>query len=726
MISDEKLLLSVQATSNNFSAAGYVALYKISEVIYSVRYEDDERCISVDIDCVSTGNTKRTILFQEPLQTEYSFYVPDEHQYNLFLKVQKECQDICTHYLEIATRLRDVYYSGVYSSLNQNSSTSSLPNNMSNPPFHLHQELEGLQAQSAFDFLEAIKNRDSNSLKLPHSSPLPTNDVMKGLKGGSTTPRSTASGASSVRSDTNTSNDYKCFYCKNEYENLGLTNDLYIHPYVPIKFDGLPVLMCITCLQNWKEYRDTAQYENELILPGEINEEICCLCSDSPETLTLCSSCPRSYCNTCLLKILNKKEYTKRIQNSDPNWKCMACMNQVPRQPVLSRDTWRVWTGVKKANTPGKGNSASATPIKKGMTSASSTPRSLKSQAEPQSEDDEDNDDEDDDDEEDMKSEDDEEIVVKTEITEIQEKPVHHDGDDVNTDDQMSVETSPANISHLSATNTNNKRKLGETDLTSEVVQETEDALKSISDVKTNIFKQSETYIKNEESHETPNKTLGDDTSKTVKKEQQQRTRRSNSGKASKEVTNTPNSSSKTKNSTSSAKSKTSTTPASASNTQSIECYYFQQYLEYQDQLYSDIHTLLSSSTTTTTKGKGSKKPEIVTDDVCFLCKDGGNVVECDYTMTTGGGSSSSNARSSASSKIYKRCLKVYHEDCLGFKIPDEVEKWCCPRHYCSCCGTDQIKYFCIFCPNSICIKCPEAFVQRVSIFLRFFPCFLI
>lgn len=116
------------------------------------------------------------------------------------------------------------------------------------------------------------------------------------------------------------------------------------------------------------------------------------------------------------------------------------------------------------------------------------------------------------------------------------------------------------------------------------------------------------------------------------------------------------------------------------------EVYYFGIYLNYyHDNIYSltkDRRALLT-----------------ITDDSCFLCKDGGDLVECDCLYP-------SNRNS--------RCLKTYHQGCLGFKPLDDQE-FNCLRHFCDVCGESNLKYICYYCPISICAKCPEAFVEKVS-----------
>ncbi|KAM9677584.1 histone-lysine N-methyltransferase NSD2 isoform 3-T5 [Trichechus inunguis] len=75
------------------------------------------------------------------------------------------------------------------------------------------------------------------------------------------------------------------------------------------------------------------------------------------------------------------------------------------------------------------------------------------------------------------------------------------------------------------------------------------------------------------------------------------------------------------------------------------------------------------------TRGEGKKASE----DDCFRCGDGGQLVLCDR----------------------KFCTKAYHLSCLGLgKRP--FGKWECPWHHCDVCGKPSTS-FCHFCPNSFC-----------------------
>ncbi|XP_056397227.1 LOW QUALITY PROTEIN: histone-lysine N-methyltransferase NSD2 [Hyla sarda] len=75
------------------------------------------------------------------------------------------------------------------------------------------------------------------------------------------------------------------------------------------------------------------------------------------------------------------------------------------------------------------------------------------------------------------------------------------------------------------------------------------------------------------------------------------------------------------------------------------------------------------------TKGEGKKESE----DYCFRCNDGGELIVCDR----------------------KLCTKTYHLSCLGLnKRP--FGKWECPWHHCDVCGKASVS-FCCLCPNSFC-----------------------
>ena len=86
---------------------------------------------------------------------------------------------------------------------------------------------------------------------------------------------------------------------------------------------------------------------------------------------------------------------------------------------------------------------------------------------------------------------------------------------------------------------------------------------------------------------------------------------------------------------------------------------------------------------------------------MCFLCKAGGDLIECDHVHR--------------GSLKRKQCRKVYHNYCLPFAVNESSKHWNCPRHFCDVCGTKNLKYMCKYCPMSICGTCPMAAINKVT-----------
>ncbi|PIA56257.1 hypothetical protein AQUCO_00700532v1 [Aquilegia coerulea] len=78
-------------------------------------------------------------------------------------------------------------------------------------------------------------------------------------------------------------------------------------------------------------------------------------------------------------------------------------------------------------------------------------------------------------------------------------------------------------------------------------------------------------------------------------------------------------------------------------------------------------------------------KKEEVAEDWCFECKDGGDLLICDF----------------------KQCMKAYHLECLE-KAKNKLEtgkRWICDWHLCLSCSKSST-YRCFVCKNAVCKKC--------------------
>eukprot|EP00743_Colponemidia_sp_Colp-15_P007316 GILK01007900.1.p1 GENE.GILK01007900.1~~GILK01007900.1.p1 ORF type:complete len:998 (+),score=250.31 GILK01007900.1:31-2994(+) len=103
-------------------------------------------------------------------------------------------------------------------------------------------------------------------------------------------------------------------------------------------------------------------------------------------------------------------------------------------------------------------------------------------------------------------------------------------------------------------------------------------------------------------------------------------------------------------------------------------------------------------------------------EDDCFVCKDGGHLMLCDFQQKPPlfGGPSTP-----------LRCHKAYHDECLAqeAKLFNETvanifsqrsaevvtkDTWCCPRHLCTRCTIRPSDVFCLMCPFAMCKTCAK------------------
>ena len=119
-----------------------------------------------------------------------------------------------------------------------------------------------------------------------------------GLSAKSIPPKSVAH-AEKDSKDIHNITEVKCVFCHRDK----LTNkdsNFVIHPYVSKNFRNKCIYMCWTCIETWHVYRQTAQEENTLMLKGESNEELCAICSDTPEVCCISTKFLSSRGNACL------------------------------------------------------------------------------------------------------------------------------------------------------------------------------------------------------------------------------------------------------------------------------------------------------------------------------------------------------------------------------------------------------------------------------------------
>ncbi len=626
-----ELILSVAVESIETKRKGYLKLHRHSDVVYSILYHDSYEYINADIDSVQIEVKNRLVRFhidEEDYRLQCSFRVVNRRHLQMLFDAQMQCQEVCNLTLELSSRIRDVYYAGLCASgcLIDDASLSSeealqLQNNALERtirttklafdiwPYYSTgtRKISHNMISSGTVGLVAINGTGSvftsadSQPALPNLSNLPVTAVQVN--------QSTCVNRKQVEL-------VKCFYCE-EKSCDNSQRKFYIHPYVPLTFDRKPMIMCSICIENWNDYRERAELDCQLILPNEINEELCCLCSDTPEELILCSTCQRSFCDGCLQKtVTDRKVYQGIIAKSD--WKCFSCVNRVTLKPILSKEAWKFWNSPHVTHQQGLHGQLSFEQLTASPSENRISPfRPSRS------------------------------IVSKSAIMDKRVRA----------------------IQNVENTNKQHSIKVVKDSVAASVVASEKISPFRVLDPPTLIGTQAgnSTYLEGASNRKGSSVDLNENSTKDIAGRQ--------NGPKILEIT-----------------------VNNAASSTLDEVYYFSQYVANLEESYRQLDELI---VTGSRSGKPNKKLHAFpTDEVCFLCKDGGDLIECDYC--------------SQKSKHSLRCFKVYHSYCLDFQVEDDVE-WLCPRHFCSCCGSKQLKYMCMFCPISVCPDCPQNLVKTVS-----------
>jgi hypothetical protein len=616
----------VNTWSERFNLKGQLSLLHVNDTIHVIEYKDQERSIAVDVDHVELRDEDSTARFTFPRGSNdrLIFKIDDIAEFSVLCKAKEDCQAVCDLKLRLNSMLRDSYYSGVYSNLDPDAKLV------------LCDEVDRMKKENPGMFFSSLLN--SNEVRIDTANL----SSAKPAKGGDSASVALV--------------DVACVFCDTKKYNTDV--EFLVHPHVPKNSSGKNIYMCAVCLENWKEFREIAEHEDQLILPGEVNEEICAICSDTPSTLVLCGDCQRSFCNTCLQRIITPKEQNELISNPDADWMCVCCIAGYSKHPPLGRTAWKVvvpcpgkrglYYGtlvpyVKSAQLSSNGSSGDAAKLKnalaEGITIDAAVAQSIPLLASLAGK----------------------KTASRSSSAQDFSQFADEGEDDISEDTSLppraAYRRTHAEETHRNATagpsmqtpKGGPSRGRGKTK-----------ASYAVEDVDFAVTLQAQ----NKSAYSSNNR------GNRMQKRQQ------GQGKAA----------------------------GVKSGPVLDERYYFGQYVGYYSLLCEEIAQRAPAS------GKGGrgggapvkrKRPqdEIPTDDVCFLCKDGGDLIECDWKCPA--------------AKDGERCLKVYHTYCLDFEVSDE--KWCCPRHFCDMCGSQTLKYICKYCPVSICANCPENLVAKVK-----------
>jgi hypothetical protein len=404
----------------------------------------------------------------------------------------------------------------------------------------------------------------------------------------------------------------RCIYC--DKRPIDVQTDLKIHPYVPIDAHLNVLYLCLPCHSNYSTYRQNAIKQKLLILPGEVNEEICACCSDSPSLLVLCSSCPRSFCEPCLVRILSTQEFSRMKTQS--NWRCMCCL--VPQETMVTIRQLLSHPSSSPSTSPlhGRGVAITNSTLMSGLGEKNFASLEGKGSR----------------------------LVSHAPTPAGKITP----GKALDYKPPPGFTTSPSNPPRsLPSTRSDPPPPLPPWRSTGRQCAPQPMQQLEVTDT---------------EPH-----------SRSTAKRQRRQLEKE---EAVASVTSPPSSHSQR-----GGKKNRQSVPLEPSvplppvEKSFDEVYYFCQYANY-----------LDDQSPTEEEGED----EVSTEDYCFLCKDGGELIECDHRRK----------------QAHQHCRKVYHSYCLGFQIEEDGCDWKCMRHYCGVCGLYNPNVSCRYCPNSSCEDC--------------------
>ncbi len=681
-----------------------------------------------------------------------------DKELDMFGELLEELTQITDLSLRLQIITRDVYWAGVYSGLDLNNldvvngkidehfrkAREQFPNKAELDLLYQYMLTKG-KAPTVADFKALYHIDDAKSKATIKRSPS-KRAITKSSK------IVNSSNSSGINVSSFSAIEYLCcVFCDSKKAECPSLDFMY-HPYVNKTFSGADIFMCMPCVVNWDDYRSKLDTENGLILPGEQNEELCAICSDTPDELTMCSTCVRSYCRPCLRRSCSVEDLN--ALETEEEWNCMCCKHDLG-QMVVPKKNWVLAGGAtipkklglgavdgwrdrlqnpptkryediesmqlpirfsrvsdrgedskaKGRNKAGRSmdggadvarhnssisTNANGRPARAKATSQSSMQKQLHVDAA-------------------NKSQEFNGMSIKIGTIPSEEQILLCDACDAECPLSMSGLASvppdgvewfcdvcmilcdgcegefPWSRHGLTQVPEGNwfcpacesilDQDLNDVNIEKSKVKRGKDtgSLKITLPVRRNALngKNASTAIKRYE----PTAAANDKQVLTAKKIKKEPKHYSSSKKKSEDFG--PH------------------VPLPVS-TDMDELDFFKQYADYIDrrskEAYQDI-------------GRDS-------EDYCFLCKDGGDLIECDYC--TKYNSKTNQMSSSSQQKI--RCRKVYHAYCLGYEMP-EAQVWHCPRTFCTVCGESakkkSIKFTCKYCTISLCGDCPTEYAKQ-------------
>jgi hypothetical protein len=226
---------------------GFATLTMISDTDYLFRFESSRKSENVVADLDDIGSFGENLFVVSLKGMINTFAIIDDVEYSLFVEAVQECQITVNIAFRLDCLMRDRYYAGVYATKAKEEDDKLMIEDigdirnkqLATTAFKLfNPSLQQLQKTMAIDYHESfIEDIDPSAFH---------DDI----------------------------SNINCIFCAAQ-KTMERTKKFYCHPYVPVDSNNKFVYMCYSCICNWKEYRERAITDNQLIMMDESNEELC-------------------------------------------------------------------------------------------------------------------------------------------------------------------------------------------------------------------------------------------------------------------------------------------------------------------------------------------------------------------------------------------------------------------------------------------------------------------
>lgn len=226
---------------------GFATLTMISDTDYLFHFESSRKSENVVADLDDIGSFGENLFTVSTNDNIHTYAIIDDVEYSLFVEAVQECQIIVDIAFRLDCLMRDRYHAGIHSPIPE-------------------KEDDELKIEDIRD----VQNQQLSTTAFKLFDPSLLQRQKASVVGDSESVNEDID-SSAFRDDVSNIN---CIFCGAQ-KTMERTKRFFCHPYVPVDSNNKFVYMCYSCICNWKEYRERAVTDSNLMMMDETNEELC-------------------------------------------------------------------------------------------------------------------------------------------------------------------------------------------------------------------------------------------------------------------------------------------------------------------------------------------------------------------------------------------------------------------------------------------------------------------